>query len=96
MPVSDSVPAAIATDDAANTIGSSYDISCAATRIPPSSEYLFADAQPAMIAPITPTPMTASAKKTPGPRSSATCPPGPTGITSRTSRYGTSATPGAS
>src|SRR5437016_2652778 len=42
MPSSESVPAAIAALDAASTNGSSYAISCAPARMPPSNEYLFA------------------------------------------------------
>src|SRR5690606_39542998 len=42
MPGSDSVPAAIATEEAASTSGSSYATSWAAARMPPSSEYLLA------------------------------------------------------
>src|SRR5919198_677194 len=96
MPGSDSVPAAIAADEAANTMGSSYDSSWAATRMPPSRLYLFALAQPAMIAPSTATPIIASAKKSPRSRLRATWSPGPIGTTTRTTRYGTSATAGAS
>src|SRR3954454_23424348 len=95
MPLNDSVPAAIATDAAASTNGSSYDISWAATRIPPSRLNLFALAQPPIRVPTTPTPITASAKNSPTSRSSPTR-PGPSGITSRTTRYGSSATAGAS
>src|SRR4051812_35312054 len=65
MPVIDSVPAAIATEEAASTSGSSYDMSWAADLMPPSTEYLLADAHPAMIDPSTPMPSTASTKKSP-------------------------------
>ncbi|GES08077.1 hypothetical protein Amac_016720 [Acrocarpospora macrocephala] len=94
MPVSERVPAAIATLEAASTSGSSYDISCAADRIPPSTEYLLPDDHPAMIDPSTPTPMTASTKNSPASRSTPYR-PGPTGMTIITTRYGTSATAGA-
>ena len=65
MPTSDSVPACIETADAARTKGSSYAISCAAPRIAPISENLFALAQPAINMPITLIALIASTKKTP-------------------------------
>src|SRR3954453_17546171 len=95
MPASDTVPAAIATETAASTSGSSYASSWAAIRSAPSSEYLFALAQPAISEPRTPTLMTASTKKrlrsTQGRDAS-----GDSGIATSPTRYGPSATPGAS
>ena len=44
----ESEPAAITTATAANTIGTSYDTTCATARIAPSSENLLRDAQPPM------------------------------------------------
>ena len=64
------------------------------TRIPPS-ENLLALAQPPISEPSTPTPITASTKNRPMSRSTPTS-PGPTGITTSTTRYGISATAGAS
>src|SRR3954463_67997 len=64
--------------------------------MPPRRLYLFALAQPAMSAPSTPTPIIARAKNSPGSIETPTCPPGPTGITISTTRYGISATAGAS
>ena len=85
MPLSDNVPAAIATLAAASTSGSSYAISCAPARRPPSREYLLALAQPAMRMPSTPTDTTARAKNTPTERSCTLC-SGPTGIAMSTKR----------
>ena len=65
MPGSESVPAAIATEAAVSSIGSSYASSWAAVRRPPRRENLLADAQPAISEPSTPTPITASTKKMP-------------------------------
>src|SRR5262245_11513969 len=94
MPGSDRVPAAIATLEAARTNGSSYDISCTATRIPPSRLNLLALAQPPIKVPRTPTLVIASTKNSPMSRSWPTR-PGPSGIAIIATRYGTSATPGA-
>src|SRR4051794_12887082 len=69
-------------------------MSWAAARMPPSTLYLLADAHPAMIAPSTPTPITASTKNSPASRSTPTR-PSPTGMTISTTRYGTRATAGA-
>ena len=56
-----------------------------------------ADAQPAMSEPSTPTPMTASTKKMPASTTWPTAPsPGPIGMATRTRRYGSRATAGAS
>ncbi len=88
-------PAAIAAEAAASTNGSSYDISCAATRRPPSSENLLALDQPAISEPSTPTLISASTKNRLGSMIEAAW-SGATGITTRTTRYGISATAGAS
>src|SRR3954449_5306126 len=97
MPDRERVPAAIAALDAASTNGSSYAISCAAARTPPISAYLLALDQPAMSTPMMPTLTKASATNRPMSRLVALPQlPGPTGITTRTSRYGRSATNGAS
>jgi hypothetical protein len=61
MPTSDSVPAAIATEAAASTSGSSYASSWAAPRRPPIREYLLADAHAPISMPTTPIPVIASA-----------------------------------
>ena len=96
MPDRDRVPAAIATDAAASTNGSSYPSSCAAARNPPSSEYLFALDQAAISTATTPTPTTASTTNSP---TSSGCPTsvsrGPSGMNSRATRYGSRATSGA-
>src|SRR3712207_2690629 len=95
MPTSDSVPAAIATDDAASTNGSSYAISWAATLMPPSRLNLFALDQPPMSVPITPTPITAITKNSPMSRSTATH-VADSGMAIIATRYGSNATAGAS
>ena len=87
MPGSETVPAAIATEAAASSIGSSYARSWAAVRRPPRRENLLAEAQPAISEPSTPTPITASTKKMPASTTWPTAPSlGPTGIATRTRR----------
>ena len=97
MPGSETVPAAMATEAAVSSIGSSYARSWAAVRRPPRRENLLAEAQPAMSEPRTPTPITASTKKMPASTTWPTAPsPGPIGMARRTRRYGRRATAGAS
>src|SRR5437763_7574085 len=96
MPGRERVPAAIATDAAASTTGSSYPSSCAAARGPPSSEYLLALDHAAMRTATTPTPTTARTANSP---TSNGCPTsrsaGPSGMNSNATRYGSNATIGA-
>src|SRR6478752_4259090 len=95
MAASEMLPAPIAVDTAASTKGSSYASSWAATRRPPSSENLLALDHPAISEPTTPMLMTASAKKRLGSIQVA-APSGDSGMTASTTRYGMSATAGAS
>src|SRR5918996_1254640 len=95
IPGSESVPAAMATDAAVSTKGSSYAMSCAAVRSPPSREYLLPLAQPPISEPRTPTPITASTASSPTSTSTPTH-SGASGTKARATRYGTSPTAGAS
>src|SRR4029079_8027823 len=93
-PIIDVEAASMTAAAAASTSGSSQAISCAAARNAPISENLFAEAHPAISTPRTPIEDIASTKKMPMSRFSAYRAV-PNGITRSTTRYGTSAPPGA-
>ena len=67
--VSRSEPVASSTLTAASVSDSSYEIICAEARMPPKSEYLFDDAQPAMVMPYTLSEASANTSSRPMPRS---------------------------
>src|SRR5438093_1642276 len=94
MSTVESEPATITTATAANTIGTSYETTCATARIAPSSENLLRDAQPPMNNASTLAVLTANANRMPMLRLTGTS-PGPTGTTANNSSDGITAMTGA-